>query len=308
MIKLSNLKKLIVSSIRLNRFKQIKVSFNRLNTFEFSDLQTNFKNSHIPLYSIYFCRFTNKIRLDAFDGILLGVMAGSSGASIVIKYFSEDSADRRLRNSLIQKSNKFLTKKIHQKKNKKLKIRKLLKSQKFNVPSKKLVYTKVQNLYNFVLKINAGTQEEEFELAQRIQFIIKKLLVFLLRKENRAVRLKIIFTCLRISIETFLKVNHLEITYRIIDVDKISVITFIVGTSSSFVYCWFKVAGYVFLFSGAFSVLLLRSIYQQILSNENFYRVQKLNNKIKQKIKVQKIITDFKKNTKNSSKPFQMED
>lgn len=70
--------------------------------------------------------------------------------------------------------------------------------------------SKIKKIYNFSLNTHGGKVDIEYQLVEKIKFLVLKLTVFLKKRKLRASLLKISFTQIRLIMELLLHINKVN--------------------------------------------------------------------------------------------------
>ena len=207
---------------------------------------------------------------DQLDYFLISVLIGSLIASHLKKHLSEKAAMERLKNSIIKKSN-------------------LVKLKTSNLSPKEV---KIKQIYRFALG-NRGGQFEEFQadhefsnevfnLAQNIKGLVERLAVFFKQRELKGIA-KIFLKNGRLVLELILYKCRIGINYEILSEGlnaQVIVVTTTVGGAAGFACSWFSVGAILVSPPVLISVLLLRSVTQQILNQMDYSKFKKMMDKM----------------------------
>jgi len=219
---------------------------------------------------MYYHRILRVWVFDAWDYFLISALIGSLLASYLKKYLSEKEASERLKNSIMNKS-KLVTSKT---------------------PILNSKNAKIQKIYRFALYSRGGQFEgfeahhqfsnEDFELAHKIKEIVERLARFLKERELKGF-LKIFFKSGRLVLELILYKCNININYLILREGlnlRIIVLTTTVGGAAGFIISWFSAGASSVFTPLVVSVLLLRNLTQQVLSQMAYSNFKKIMNKM----------------------------
>ena len=160
---------------------------------------------------------------------------------------------------------------------------------------------KIKKISKFALG-NRGGQFEEFQadhefsneffnLAQEIKGIVERLARFLKERELKGVA-RIFFKNGRLLLELLLYKCRIDITYSLLTEAQVIVITTTAGGAAGFTLSWFSVGAAFVAPPVLISMLLIRSVAQQIVNQRDYSKFQMLvkemleNDEIKQTIRV----------------------
>ena len=218
---------------------------------------------------MYYNRILGSWVLDPLDYFLLSAIIGSLVASSLKNYLSEKKAMKRLKNSILKKS------------------KLVIKSDKLILNSKK-----ARKIYKFALENRGGQFEnfqadhevsnEVFKLAQEIKGLVERLASFLKERELKGVA-RIFFKNGRLLLELILYKCKIDITYSLLT-ERIStqviVITATAGGTAGFVLSWFSAGASLVAPPVLISILLIRSIAQQIVNQRDYLKFKNMVNKM----------------------------
>lgn len=210
--------------------------------------------------------------VDQFDYFLLSVILGNIIGSSLKNHLSETKAMERLKNSIIKKSQV------------------LIKSDR---PIPNLKQRKIQKIYKFALGNRGGQQfenfqidhefsNESFKLAQEIKGLVERLASFLKERELKGIA-KIFFKNGRLFLDLILYNCQIGITYSELTGQlntQVIVITATVGGATGFMVAWFSAGLSLLVPPLLTSILLMRSIGQQIVNQRDFEKFKKLVNQM----------------------------
>lgn len=219
---------------------------------------------------MYYNRILRVWVLDALDYFLISALIGSLVASHLKKYLSEKAAMERLKNSIIKKSDLVVSK----------------------TPILNSKEAKIKRIYRFALE-NRGGQLEEFQaahefsneifkLAQAIELLVVRLAAFLKQRELKGI-LKTFFKSGRLVLELILYKCNINISYSYLTEGlstQVIVFTAAAGGAAGFTISWFSVGASLVTPPLLGSVLLLRSVMQQLLNQREYSNFKKMVNKM----------------------------
>lgn len=228
---------------------------------------------------MYYNRIRNIWVIDAFDIFLLSAFAGSILASRLKNYVSEKKAMERLKNSIIKKS------------------KVISKSDKLISNAKD---TRLKKIYKVALE-NRGGQFENAEpmmdakdLALKIQRMVEKLAHFLKERELQGFA-RIFFKSGRLILELILYKCKIDLSYGIIAATEelstqVIVITSVSAGAGGFVISWFSAGAILVAPPVLISILLIRSVTQQVINQREFSKFKKLVNEMLQDDKIKETV------------------
>jgi hypothetical protein len=212
--------------------------------------------------------------IDPLDYFLISAIIGSILASHLKNYLSEKAYMERLKKSIINKSNCLPSKR--------------------NIPILSTKQARTKKIYNFALR---GGQfyppvdelqtahefsNEIFNLAQQIKGIVERLASFLKEKELKGIA-NIFFKNGKLILELILYRCRIDISYAILTEglsSQVIVLTSTLGGAAGFTIAWFSVGAILVSPPLLISVLLLRSVTQQILNQRDYLNFKKIVNKM----------------------------
>jgi hypothetical protein len=235
---------------------------------------------------MYYNRILRSWVLDPFDYFLLSAIIGSLVASRLKDYLSEKKAMERLKNSIIKKS--------------KLKL---------GVKSDRLIFnskeTRIRKVYKVALENRGGQFEnfqadhefsnEAFKLAQKIQGLVERLARFLKERELKGVA-RIFFKNGRLLLELILYKCRIDITYALLTEGlntQVIVITATAGGAAGFTLSWFSTGASLVAPPVLISILLIRSVAQQIINQRDYLKFKKLVNQMLEDDELKQTIRAF---------------
>ena len=207
---------------------------------------------------------------DQLDYFLMSALIGSLIASYLKKYLSEKVAMERLKNSIIKKSD-------------------LVRLKTPILSSKEM---KIKQIYRFALAERGGQLEEfqadhefsneVFKLAQSIKNLVERLAIYLKKWELKGIA-RMFFKNGRLILELILYKCNIGISYAILSEGlspQVIVITTSVGGVAGFAISWFSVGTILVSPPVLISVLLLRSVSQQVLNQRNYLKFKNMLNEM----------------------------
>jgi hypothetical protein len=248
----------------------------------------NLSLSNNNLGYIYIFMYYNKILrvwvVDPLDYFLLSAIIGSILASCLKDYLSEKKAMERLKNSIIKKS------------------KSIINSDRSNPNSKEI---KIKKIYKLALE-NRGGQFENFQadhevsnevwkLAQEIKGLLERLASFLKERELKGIA-RILFKNGRLILELILYKCRIDITYSLLNEGlntQVIVITTTVGGAAGFTLSWFSAGASLVAPPVLISILLIRSLAQQIVNQKDYSKFKKLVNQMLEDDELQETIRAF---------------
>jgi hypothetical protein len=182
-------------------------------------------------------------------------------------YLSEKKAMERLKNSIIKKS-------------------KLVRQSDRPIFNSK--ETRIKNIYKVALENRGGQFEnfqadhefsnEVFNLAQEIKGLVERLARFLKERELKGVA-RIFFKNGRLLLELILYKCRIDITYSLLTEGlstQVIVITATAGGAAGFTLSWFSAGASLVAPPVLISILLIRSVAQQIVNQRDYAKFKKL--------------------------------
>lgn len=216
---------------------------------------------------MYYNRILRIWVVDPLDYFLLSAIIGSLAASNLKDYLSEKKAMERLKNSIIKKS-------------------KLVRQSDRPIFNSK--ETRIKNIYKVTLENRGGQFEnfqadhefsnEVFNLAQKIKGLAERLARFLKERELKGVA-RIFFKNGRLLLELILYKCRIDITYSLLTEGlstQVIVITATAGGAAGFTLSWFSVGASLVAPPVLISILLIRSVAQQIVNQRDYAAFKKL--------------------------------
>ena len=241
--------------------------------------------------------------LDPLDIFLLSAILGSIAASGLKDYLSEKKAMERLKNSIIKKSNIKKSKLV-------------IKSDKSVSNSKE---TRIKKIFRVALETRGGQfenfqfqEDPEFQLAQEIKGLIERLARFLKERELKGVA-RIFFKNGRLILDLILYKCRIDITYALLTTGlstQVIVITATAGGAAGFTISWFSAGASLVAPPVLLSIVLIRSLAQQIVNQRNYSKFKKMVNRmldddeLKQTIRAFFMEGEVPKTTGIEMKPF----
>ena len=224
---------------------------------------------------MYYNRILRVWVIDPLDYFLLSAILGSIAASFLKDYLSEKKSMERLKNSIIKKS-KIITEPETRISNfKELKIRKIYRV------ALGYDYRGGQN-FQFQVGPDYEFSNEVFKLAQSIKRLVERLAVFLKERELKGVA-RIFFKNGRLLLELILYRCKIDITYSLLLEGlstQVIVITSTVGGAAGFTLSWFSAGASLVAPPVLISVLLIRSVVQQMINQKDYAKFKKFINQI----------------------------
>ena len=211
--------------------------------------------------------------IDPFDYFLLSAILGSILASCLKDYLSEKKAMKRLKNSIIQKSKSII---------------------KLDQPILNSKAMRIKKIYNFALESRGGQFENfqaddefVFRLAQEIKGLVERLASFLKERELKGVA-RIFFKNGRLLLELILYKCRIDISYSLLTEGLVTeglstqwiVITTTAGGAAGFTLSWFAAGVSLVAPTVLISILLIRSLAQQIINLKDFSKFTELVNEM----------------------------
>ena len=147
---------------------------------------------------------------------------------------------------------------------------------------------KLQKIYRVALNQRGGQIDDilnpadleskfslEFTLAQRIQQMFLKALVFLKSREENADKLRLIFLAARLGIDLILIRCNISVEYFTVNgiTQKVGAIATCTGGTLGFVYGWFTAGISLAVPPTILSAFMIRSLIQQYMNNKNHQQV-----------------------------------
>ena len=220
---------------------------------------------------MYYNRILRVWVVDPLDYFLLSAILGSILASCLKDYLSEKKAMERLKNSIIKKSKPVI---------------------KSDIPTPNSKEIRIKKIYKFALENRGGQFEnfqadhefsnEVFKLAQEIKGLVERLASFLKERELKGVA-RIFFKNGRLLLELILYKYRIDITYSLLTKGlstQVIVITSIIGGVAQFTISWFSLVVSLITPPLLISVLLSKSVVQQIINQKDYLKFKKIVNKI----------------------------
>jgi hypothetical protein len=241
---------------------------------------------------MYYNRFCHKLVLDGLDYFLISSFITSHLARYLKDYLTEKASMARLKSSVIKKA--------------RLRDPEPLKLPQ-TLSSKEL---RIRKVYMVALDLRGGINYDydnyEYQLASKVKDLIMRLAVFLKRTELRGKLLKFIFGHARLALQLILSVYKIDLQFIVLDATslKVVVIACCTGGATGFVVSWFSAAAALVIPPMVVTLVLGRSLAQQIQSNRNYNKFLEnihicLKDKISQK-DIQSIIISAQKEIDNS--------
>ena len=214
--------------------------------------------------------------VDPLDYFLLSAILGSILASRLKAYLSEKKTMERLKNSIIKKS-------------------KLVRQCDRSISISNSKKRKIKKIYKFALQTRGGQLEqfqadhdkfsnEAFKLAQKIKGLVERLARFLKKRELKGIA-KIFFKNNRLILELILYKCRINITYSLLTEGlstQVIVITATAGGAAGFTLSWFSAGASLVAPPVLISMLLIRSVAQQIVNQRDYLKFKMLINQMLQ--------------------------
>ena len=233
---------------------------------------------------MYYNRILRVWVMDPLDYFLLSAIIGSIIASRLKYYLSEKKAMERLKNSIIKKS------------------KLVIKSDRPIFNSKE---TRIKKIYQVALQNRGGQFEnlqadhefsnEVFKLAQEIKGLVERLARFLKERELKGVA-KILFKNGRLLLELLLYKCRIDITYSLLNEGlstQVIVITATAGGAAGFTLSWVSAGASLVAPPVLISILLIRSVAQQIVNQRDYSKFKKLVNQMLEDDELRKTIQAY---------------
>ena len=222
--------------------------------------------------------------VDPLDIFLLSAILASIIASCLKDYLSEKKAMERLKNSIIKKS-------------------KLVTKSKRPISNSKEI--RIKKIYRFALDNRGGQFEnfqadhefsnEVFKLAQEIKKLVERLASFLKERELKGVA-KIFFKNGRLLLELILYKCKIDLTYSLLTEGlstQVIVTTATAGGAAGFALSWFSAGASLVAPPILISILLIRSVAQQIVNIRDYSKFKKLVNQMLEDDELKQTIRAF---------------
>ena len=216
---------------------------------------------------MYYNRILRVWVVDPLDYFLLSAIIGSLAASRLKDYLSEKKAMERLKNSIIKKS-------------------KLVRQSDRPIFNSK--ETRIKKIYKVALENRGGEFEnfqadhefsnEVFKLAEEIKGLVERLARFLKERELKGVA-RIFFKNGRLLLELILYKCSIDISYSVLTEGlsiQVIVITATAGGAAGFTLSWFSAGASLVAPPVLISILLIRSVAQQIVNQRDYAKFKKL--------------------------------
>jgi hypothetical protein len=230
---------------------------------------------------MYYNRILRVWVVDSLDYFLLSAILGSILAPRLKDYLSEKKAMQRLKNSII----------------KKLKLKLVIKSDR---PVSNSEEIRIKKIYKFALENRGGQFEnsqadheffnEVFKLAQEIKGLVERLASFLRERQLKGVA-RIFFKSGRLILGLILHKCRIDITYSLLSEGlstQVIIITVVAGGATGFTVSWFSAGASLVAPPLLISMVLIRSVAQNIVNKRDYSKFKKLvnqmleNNELKQ--------------------------
>ena len=223
---------------------------------------------------MYYNRILRVWVVDQLDYFLLSAILGSILASRLKAYLSEKKTMERLKNSIIKKS-------------------KLVRQCDRSISISNSKKRKIKKIYKFALQTRGGQLEqfqadhdkfsnEAFKLAQKIKGLVERLARFLKERELKGIA-RIFFKNGRLLLELILYKCKIDITYAVLTKElstQVILITATAGGATGFTLSWFSAGATLVVPPLLISILLLRSVAQQIVNHIDYSKFETLINKM----------------------------
>lgn len=234
---------------------------------------------------MYYNRILRVWVVDPLDYFLLSAIIGSLAASRLKDYLSEKKAMERLKNSIIKKS-------------------KLVRQSDRPIFNSK--ETIIKKIYKVALENRGGQFEnfqadhefsnEVFNLSQEIKGLVERLVRFLKERELKGVA-RIFFKNGRLLLELILYKCRIDITYSLLTEGlstQVIVITATAGgAATGFTLSWFSAGASLVAPPVLISILLIRSVAQQIVNQRDYAKFKKLVTQMLEDDKLKQTIRAF---------------
>ena len=222
--------------------------------------------------------------VDTLDYFLLSAILGSILASGLKNYLSEKKAMKRLKNFIIKK------------------LEFVLQSDGLISNFKE---TRIKKIYIFALENRGGQFEnfqvydefsnEVFQLAQGIKGLVERLACFLKERELKGIT-GIFFKNGRLLLEFILYRCKIDLTYSLLTEGlstQVIVITATAGGATGFIHSWFSAGASLIAPPVLISILLTRSVTQQVVNQIDYSKFKKLVNKMLEDNELKQTIRTF---------------
>jgi len=236
---------------------------------------------------MFYNRISRVWVIDLIDYALIGVLLGSLAATRLKEYLSEKKAMKRLKNSIIKKSELVSDRPIFN-----------FKETKISNPKKK------REIFKALFNKPRGGQFEDFQadpefspemfkLALGIKGLVERLAIFLKERELKGV-LRFWFKNGRLILEFILCNCNIDLAYAVVTEGlsiQVIVVTTVAGGAVGFTLAWFSAAAALVLPPAVISTLLTRNVVQQIVNQKDYSKFKKMlkqmleDNEIKQTIR-----------------------
>jgi hypothetical protein len=227
---------------------------------------------------MYFNKLKGVFILDVVDFLLISCLIGSILASYLKNSFSEKSKMTKLKNDLIQKSRL---------------INSSNSSHLFRSPKSNLKQLKLSKINKMGLDSRGGANYE-YQLAEKVKEIV--LAAFLKKKELTAIVFKVLFTKSSLVLQFILAMCNINMDVLVLDPvrPQIIVIACCTGGTVGFVVSWISVGAILLTPPTILSVLLVRSVAQQIRYNAQYIKFKPILDSFLMKNKFQDSLKDQK--------------
>ena len=200
---------------------------------------------------MYYHKILKKWIIDPLDIFLLSSLFGCLLASYLKNYLSEEEREKRLKRSIIKKSE--LT---NQRKSSLKKLKKIMR-----------IYKVALNTRGGVDILKEKLAAETYQIATEIRNIVERLVIFLKKNELHGVA-KIFFKAGRLMIELILtNVCNIGINYQVFGngpSTQIIIFTTVAGATSGFIMSWLSAGAMLFAPPALLTLFAGRSFYQQV--------------------------------------------
>ena len=226
---------------------------------------------------VYYNRILRVWMFDPLDYFLISAFLGSIVASRLKNHLSEKESMERLKKSIINKS-KLIPSKSRILNPKDDKIRRIYKFALDNRGGDN------DNFNQMLEEINTNHEfsNEVFKLTQEIEKVVARLAKYLKERELKGV-LKIFLKSGRLILELLLYKCNIDMSYTLLTEElstQVIVFTITAGGAAGFTLSWFSVGAALVTPPLIISVLLLRSLRQQISNQRDYLKFKKMINKM----------------------------
>jgi hypothetical protein len=185
----------------------------------------------------------------------------------------------------------------------------IIKKSKLVMKSDKQIFnskeTRIKNIYKVVLENRGGQFEkfqadhefsnEVFQIAQNIRGLVERLARFLKERELKGIA-RIFFKNGRLVLELLLCKCNIDITYSLLTEGlstQVIIITATAGGATGFTLSWFSAGASLVAPPILISILLIRSVAQQIVNQRDYFKFKKLINQILEDDELKQTIRAF---------------